>query len=479
MKKYAIAGGVVLLAVFSAACNDFIQGPGLTENPNSPTEGGAPQQLVAVHQRMTTLFEGQLARTASIYTQQTIGTFNQQLSNTRYQYSESDFSGFFSGFYTGGGLVAIRNVQTLSAEAGDQLLEGIAKIWEGLAIGTAASIWGDIPYSEALTDKVSPKLDAQQDVYTAVQAELDDGIATLQSASSTGNCDPADLIYCASTIPRAQQISRWIAAAYTIKARFYLDLVEREGNSAYTSALNAAQQGILEAPTSATQAMHGQAPGDFRMFHGTSQDVDSNIWAGFLGQREDLALGEAFRNVLATRNDPRLAAYFTPNSSGNYIGRDQNNNVVGTGTSAVVNQPVRRALNFRQPIVTWAENQLILAEAKFKLNGADAALPHVNAVRTAVGMPALGAVTFQDVALEKYIAMFQNIAVWSDWKRNCLPVLIPNAQSGLSEVPGRIPYGSAERLNNPNLPTPSEYPAKTTGSSAQRNWNDPQACPTT
>jgi hypothetical protein len=473
MKRYAIAG-VVLLALFSAGCDDFIQGPGLTENPNSPVSGTPQQQLVAVHQRMTTLLEGQLARTAGIYTQQIIGYFNQQLTVSRYQYSESDYSGFFSGFYTGGGLVAIRNVQA----GGDKLLEGIAKVWEGLAVGTATSIWGDIPYSEALNaDIVTPKLDTQKDVYAAVQKVLDDGIAALAAAPSSGNCDPADLIYCATTITRAQQISRWTAAAYTLKARFYLDMVERDGNAAYTLALAAAQKGIAEAPTSASQAIHGQAPGDFRMFHGSVQDVDSNIWAGFLGQRNDVSLGERFRAVLVARNDPRLAAYFNPTPAGTFIGRDENAAIVGGSVASDINSPVRRALNFRQPIVTWAENQLILAEANFKLGNTAAALTNVNAVRTAVGMPALAAVTISDIGLEKYIAMFQNISVWSDFKRLCPLVLKPNTLSGLSEIPGRIPYGSAERTNNPNLPAPADYPLGTTGAGKNRNWNDPTACP--
>jgi hypothetical protein len=102
-------------------------------------------------------------------------------------------------------------------------------------------------------------------------------------------------------------------------------------------------------------------------------------------------------------------------------------------------------------------------------------LPHVNAVRTAVGLPALAAVTFDDVMLEKYIAMFQNIGVWSDFKRTCIPLVTPNGAA--AEVPGRIPYGSAERNTNPNIPLPSAYPAGTTGVSALRNWNDPNACP--
>jgi hypothetical protein len=96
-------------------------------------------------------------------------------------------------------------------------------------------------------------------------------------------------------------------------------------------------------------------------------------------------------------------------------------------------------------------------------------------VRVAVGLPALGTVTLNDVMLEKYIAMFQNIAVWSDFRRTCIPIVKPNGTA--AEVPGRIPYGSAERTNNPNVPLPSAFPGNTTGVSQLRNWNDPTACP--
>jgi hypothetical protein len=141
----------------------------------------------------------------------------------------------------------------------------------------------------------------------------------------------------------------------------------------------------------------------------------------------------------------------------------------------VVNTAVRRQFNFRQPLVTWAENQLILAEAKFRTQNAAAALPHVNNVRRAVGMPELASVTINDVMLEKHIAMFQNIDVWSDFKRTCLPLVKPYLTQ--AEVPGRLPYGSGERTANPNIPIASAYPAGTTGAAALRNWNDPTACP--
>ncbi len=477
MHRYRRAAGVLSLALFGAGCGDFLSGPGLTENPNTATEGTTLQQLIAVQANMFTRLEGQLARSAGIYTQQIIGSNNQQLQwATQYQQSESDIPAHMSAFYTGAGLVGLRNIQAEANTLGDAFIEGIAKVWEGYAFGTATSVWGDLPYSESLNPAIlTPKLDPQQDIYAAVQTRLDEGIALLQSAPTAGNCDPADLIYCATATTKALQVSRWIAAAYTLKARFHLHLVERNGAAAYALALAAANNGIAEAPANATQAMHGQAPGDFRSFHGNTLDQDGNIWAEFLNQRQDLVAGNVFVQILQTRGDPRLAAYFTPNPAGTFVGHNENNQPVGVGAAATINQPVRRAFTFRQPLVTWAENQLILAEAKYQTGDIPGAAIHVNNVRAAVGMAPLAVVTFQDVMLEKYIAMFQNIDVWSDFKRTCIPLVRPFGTA--TEVPGRLPYSSTERTANPNLPLPSAYPAGTTGPSALRNWNDPNACP--
>ncbi len=489
MNTYRKAVTVLALTMIGAGCSEFLSGPGLTENPNNPTTGTALQQLVSVQANMATRLEGQLARCAGVFTQQLIGSNNQQLQwCTGYGINESDISGQMSGFYTGGGLKGLRNVQEAAVATSDNFLLGIAKVWEALAMGTATSVWGDLPYREAVTEGIeSPALDPQQQIYADVQTRLDEGIAALTALGApTGNCVPSegDLIYCGTAVARATEIARWIRAAHTLKARFYLHLVERQGVTAYQSALAEALLGINEAAANATQAIHGQAPGDFRTFHGSVQDFDANIWAEFLLARQDIVAGDRLIGILKARNDTvRMRGYFDPNAQGNFVGADQNNVTVrppacgavpAPCATSVVNTSVRRVFTFRQPLVTWAENQLILAEARFMTGDSAGAATNVNAVRAAVGLPALAAPTFVDVMTEKHIAMFQNIDVWSDYKRTCIPTLTPNGNA--AEVLGRMPYGSAERTANANIPLPSAYPTGTTGSSAVRNWNDPNPC---
>src|SRR5437016_10267922 len=290
------AGAVLALALLAGwGCSDFLNGPGLTENPNNPLVATPIQILVSIQANVATRLEGQLARCASVFTQQLIGSNNQQLQwCTAYLVGESDISGQMSGFYTGGGLYGIRQVEAAAQTAGDNIMLGIANVLEGLQMGTAASVWGDLPYSEALTPGVeSPKLDSQQSIYAAVQARLDEGITALTAAAATatGNCSPSegDVIYCASAVSRATQLGRWIRAAHTLKARYHLHLVERNGTTEYAAALAEALLGINEAPAGATaqqSAIHGQAPGDFRTFHGSVQDLDANMWAEFLLSRQ-------------------------------------------------------------------------------------------------------------------------------------------------------------------------------------------------
>ena len=462
MHRSANVAGVLALTLAATACGDYLTGAGLTENPNNPTAANATQLFVGFQATQFVQNEGQLARLSSMYVQQLSGTFNQQETyGSRYLMSEVDFNIWFSGVYTGGGLLDMRRVQASAQESNDQKLLGIAKIWEAYTMGMAAAGWGDIPYREALADSIKrPKLDPQQQVYEDVQKLLDEAIPLLDGASAfPGN---TDLVY-------GGDAGRWKRLAYTLKARFHLHTAERLGAPAYTAALAAAQLGINEAPGNLFDAVHGQAAGDFRTRH-DNELSKANVWAQFLQARQDMTANQQFITMLQTRNDPRLARYFDPASDGQFRGADQFGRTLSRPMS-VVNVLERRAYTFRQPLVTWAENQLIMAEARLATGDAPGALVNTNNVRRSVGLADLpGPITLRQIAEEKYIVLFQNIEAWNDFKRTCFPTLTPGGSgfTSVKEVPRRWVYGSTERTNNPNIPLPSQAPTF--------NWNDPNAC---
>ena len=312
------------VAASAAACDDFITGEGLTQDPNNPSTADANQLFVAAEASLINQQEGQLARIASMWTQQMAGTFNQQLNyGSQYILTEGDVSTFWNQTYAGGGLIDLRKLQALAKTTSDQKTQGVALFMEAFRIGTQASLWGDIPYSQAADASVTtPALDPQQQVYAAVQAKLDSAI-TLLGGTGNGPTAGADVFY-------GGNWNRWIRAAYTLKARYHMHTGERLGQPAYQAALAAAQQGINEAPTSAAQAIHGQAAGDFRPTHGATTN-DGNIWWQFLENRQDMTANQQFVALLQRRADPRLAEYLDPAGNGQYQGANQFGVVPGSG----------------------------------------------------------------------------------------------------------------------------------------------------
>jgi starch-binding outer membrane protein, SusD/RagB family len=451
----------LLLAVGAAGCDQFLTGPGLTESPNSPTQASRDQLFVAFQSAQFTQFEGALARTACIFMQQCAGVDRQYLSLGRYSFTEDDFSGEFTLVYVGGGLLDIRKVEASADAAHDSVYGAVARIWEAYVVGTAADIWGDIPYSEAVGGVAQPHLDPQANVYAAVQAKLDTALALLTG----GGAGPGgvDLIYGGNK-------TKWTQAAHTLKARFHLHMAEVDPTR-YASALAEARLGIAVSAN------------DFKTYHSAST-TEQNIWYQFqIVQRDSyLRAGKRLVDILKARSDPRLPVYYSQTTDPSlYGGKDPGQSADKTtsniccppGTSGSRLDPA-----FKQPLITHAETQLIIAEAAFQTGDPTTALDSLNAERVAAGLAALSGITgtalYDSIMTEKYVVTFQNIEAWNDYKRTCAPALVayPTATFG-NKIPGRLYYGFDERNTNPNIPTPPQQLA----TNGFRNANDPNPCP--
>src|SRR5436190_3595723 len=130
----------------------------------------------------------------------------------RYTVTDASWSFDFTSIYSGGGLIDVRKVETDARAANDRIWLGIAQVYEAFVVGTAADLWGDIPYREAVGSVATPTLDPQMQVYGDVQSVLDSAIINLGSGIGAGPSG-ADLVYGGNT-------AKWIAAAHTLKARF-------------------------------------------------------------------------------------------------------------------------------------------------------------------------------------------------------------------------------------------------------------------
>jgi starch-binding outer membrane protein, SusD/RagB family len=431
-------------------CGDFLTGPKLNDNPNRPVAATNANLLVASQVNLSGVMEGHLGRSICVWMQQCAGTRLQYNSLGQYIVGDDDYFIPWSQIYGPGGLVDLRLLQRQALATGDSAYAGVAKVLEAWFIGTAADVWGDIPYSQAADSTFpTPALDPQADVYAALQTKLDEAIASM-NASSIGGSPPGveDQVF-------EGDLAKWTGVAYTLKARYYLHTAEQVGAPAYTAALAAAANGIAD------------TSGDYRAFHSTAS-TERNLYFQFTSQWQDyLSAGKALVNLLQSAGDPRLSEYFDRNSLGNFVGADPGQDI-GVNPSPLSATHLDPA--FRQPLATWAENQLIIAEAANKTGDDLTARTSLNAVRADAGLAAVGsgvsgAALLQAIMTEKYIRLFQSPETWSDYRRTCLPALVP--APGAPFIPGRFVYPLSERNANTSIPDGGPL----------QNWNDPTPCP--
>jgi hypothetical protein len=463
MRKSLMFAGAVSLAASAAACTSFLTDKTASTDPNNPASVTTAQLFTAVQSGQFIAQEGNLAFLTCLFMQQCQGVGGRFVSQeAEYTITNATANPEFAGVYGAGGLLDIKTIEQRSDAAGDLQYKGIAEVWEALVMGTAADIWGDIPYREAAGDVAHPQFDPQLQVYDDVEAKLDQAITDLAGAGPGPGVN--DFVY-------GGDVGKWTAAAYTLKARYFLHQVEARGTSKYQDAITAATNGI------ATHA------GDFKTFH-TSATFERNVWYQFQvnsGFGDDIVAGATLVNIMNAQNDPRRPQYFGKTPNGQYGGADINGSAGPNGLSGL--KGLRDDPGFAQPVITSDENSLILAEANFVLHGAGAAQPFLDQERSSNGLTPLAA-TLQSIMTEKYVALFQNIEVWNDYKRTCIPALtaFPNPTYG-NEIPGRLFYGSAEENTNPNTPSSAAQlqhggdAVSGAGINGFRNPNDPNPCP--
>jgi hypothetical protein len=459
MRRITTIIPAAVVALGLAGCNSFLNSDKAAEDPNSPTTATTNQFFIGAQANVFGQQEGGVAMIVCQWMQQCAGV-NGRFVDTQAQYTitASTFDFQFSDIYRGGGLKALRTVQANSEAAGDKVYKGIAEVLEAMDIGYAADVWGDIPYREAnADDKPEPAFDPQLQVYDDLQKLLTQAITDI----GTTGAPPSlfDLVY--GGLPAAEEKTAWIEAAHTLKARLYLHTVEKLGGATvYPKVLTEALLGI-------SKPEH-----DWKSTHSSSSS-ERNLWAQFQTSSfgADLVAGSTLVNIMKADNDPRLPEYFGLNQNGGYGGWDVTTRATPVkDISPIAGSDRTNNVTFRQPIMTYEENQLIIAEAQLQLGNPGAALTALNAVRALHGKVAKGAVTLNDIMTEKYILLFQNLEAWNDWKRTCLPARKPAKDKTV--IPGRIYYGETEEQTN------SHTPASTAQTlSSVRNANDPAACP--
>ena len=286
--------------------------------------------------RISGMFSGQLVGYTSLYS----NIYGYSLSTVE---SNDEWRGCYTGVLT--------NVRHIRNATDDKLLVGMSKVIEAHAVGTLAILMGDVPYSEVGGEEEDPKFDTQLSVLSAMTSLLDDAISDLGSASSTP--ESYDIYY-------GGDKDKWLAAAYTLKARYALV------QSDYDGALSAANNGI----SSSAGDMNFIPRGDAAVSEG-----DKNLFNAILAGSRAGDLGNNGSYLLELLNadtaNYRGNAKTNETARHNYYKIDETS---GDGNLGVIErfEPM--------PMVTYFENQLIKAEAAARTSFADG-LGHLNEYR--------------------------------------------------------------------------------------------------
>lgn len=492
-----------LLVLVAAGCHDFLTGPGVDRTPNAATSlTDAGPLYVSLQAGAAVIFEGPIPRTTSMYVQQVSGFNRQQQGFDFYNIGAGDIDPAWIQIYSAGGVSDARQIQQIARSQNDSLYIGIAKVWEAMIIGEAASVFGDIPYSEAFQpDKFpTPKFDPQLQVYDEVQAQLDSAINVFLAAKPATNVSGTNQGP-TGFLPRSNRRTfelnfqgasptalrdDYVKIAHTLKARFYMHTAEVDP-TAYGKALTETASGISD------------PSGDLLIYHDANNSGSNNVWNQFYGSRFDQGPGSALVNLMKKRivngvdtpdrfdfyfvdfnGDPCRPIAITGDDASECEGYRPGANIALPGGAGTLDFGfIQFDAGFKQPIVTWTENELIAAEAAFHEGGVAAAQPFLNAVRanetygeqTFPSQTVIPA-TLQNIMEEKYIDLFLNIESFNDYKRTCLPYIAPAPPNTTSAtprdaIPGRLPYGLSEVNSNPNTP-------KVSGNGY--NANDPNRC---
>jgi len=286
--------------------------------------------------RISGMFSGQLIGYTSLYS----NIYGYSLSTVE---SNDEWRGCYTGVLTN-----VRHIREAAPD--DKLLVGMSKVLEAHAVGTLAILMGDVPYLEVVSETADPVFDSQLEVLAELTLLLDRAISDLGSASS--RTEDYDIYYNGDK-------DKWLAAAYTLKARYALI------QSNYSAALTAANMGI----SSSAGDMNYIPRGDAAVSQG-----DKNLFNAILSGSRTGDLGNNGSYLLELLNDTTSAyrgnAKTNETARHNYYKIDETS---GEGNLGVIErfEPM--------PMVTYSENQLIKAEAAARTGGDG--LGHLNDYR--------------------------------------------------------------------------------------------------
>lgn len=477
MKIFRIGAGIAF-SLSAAACNSD-KLTALNKNPNSPEDVPAGPLFTNAARVASSRWLG------TTYSLRQTEWLSQHLAQVQYNDEDryirlhgGDTEGSFNGSYSSElkDFTQIINKGIAAAQAGTYGPAAVMRTWE---FSYLTNSWGDIPYFTALVGdsiggSLSPKYDAQKDIYTDLFAQLDKASKAMAAAGVTNSLGSADPIYAGSLL-------RWERFANSLRARLALQLINVDPATA-----NAQLAAAFAGPGGVFQSNSDNA-----VFKWPGDGVYDNPWAVNFKTRDDHRMSNTIMNLLSGNSDPRLPIFAqpTPANASVYAGSPNGisparaaagNYIVNASRPGAIFYPGKTAYgtfggagsSTPSYLMTYAEVAFIQAEAAQRglagLTAGQAAGFYNAAIAASLaqwGVTSANSAAFLaqpgvvyaggnaglvQIAQQKWLALFTDGGTaWSEWRRTCQPATVkPGIDASRSTVPRRFEYAVLEYTVN-------------------------------
>lgn len=441
MKNRFLITLVLPIVFLLASCMSF-------EDPEPQTGEDEMRELVLYSQYNSAMFMGSdFARFPLVWMQQLSGVRGSHLMTENYEPLHQSLDDVWRSFYNDL-MQSFYMMELFAHELDAKVFKGITLVHRAFLLNAFTDAWGDVPFYESSKyygGGSNPVYDSQEELYLTISQMLEQGLALLENPGE----DPL--------LPRPSEdvffegsVERWKKLARLVQLRHSLRLGNHSGD--YSMSLLLLQQGGFF-----------DSAADDMFFPFSAFPQLENPWNRFDFVVGNTRIGKKFADMLHATQDPRLPRYIRMNTQNQYLGAapgsanfDASRIANASGSVGSPNAPFY--------LLTYCEQKFIEAEVYYRHGWQDQADAAYNeAVIASLAMHNArnaeweaehanrSGVDLEDIITAKYIALFLNPEVWSDWRRTGYPEILdfPPANSNDDRVPRRLIYPATEEQTNP------------------------------
>ncbi len=344
---------LLVLAFSLVSCEEFEE---FNENPNEPTTVSPDVLLTSAIRGSVNTMVNESFLLGNNAAQLTAKTLRTEVDS----YNWNAFPTVWEGLYES--LTDVEAIEDQAIQAGNEQLQGAAKVLRAWIFATLTNAYGDIPYAQAIdADDFTPAYDDQEAIYADLLAELQEASDLLQGGGEI----PGDILMDGDA-------SKWLKLSNSLQLRLLMTANNQlaDAGTQFAAIVNS---GTIMASNddNATLTYLSGFPNQYPLVPLKTGDFDA------------VALSQTALGVMNQYDDPRLMRYARPDNDEYNENATFTGAVNGSSTSNCPKSGSRLGVQyFNDPnqvqaddlglpiaegiVMTYAELEFLLAEAAAK-----------------------------------------------------------------------------------------------------------------